>query len=85
MVAQVRSEEKFARLCITYAGEEEENLICSTVDTIAKKYGIEPESFKIVGMNDQNSIVVECDEEMERIPGDFFEDVIKVLNVKVLH
>ncbi len=85
MLAQVRSEEKFARLCISYAGEEEENLICSTVDKLSKKYGLKPDSYKFVGSNDQKSIVVECDEEAERIPGDFFEDVIKVLNVKVLH
>lgn len=85
MLAQVRSEEKFARLCISYAGEEEENLICNTVDKLSKKYGIEPESFKLVASDNQKSIIVECDEEAERIPGDFFEDVIKTLNVKVLH
>lgn len=45
MDAQVKSEEKYAKLSIAYEGKEEAKLVCSTVDKIIAKYDIKPETY----------------------------------------
>ncbi|PLY16422.1 hypothetical protein CVO_05795 [Sulfurimonas sp. CVO] len=83
MDAQVKSEEKYAKLSIAYEGKEEAKLVCSTVDKIIAKYDIKPETY-ICNITDKKDVmVIEYQDDMDRQAGDIFEEIIKTLNITI--
>jgi hypothetical protein len=83
MDAQVRSEEKFSKLSIAYEGKEEGTIVCSTIDAITAKYSIKPESYICNISDDKNVVVVEYQDDIDRIAGTIFEEIIKTLKIEV--
>ena len=83
MDAKVRSEEKFVKLSIAYEGKEEGKFVCSTVDKIISKYDIQPEMYTCNLSNKKDVVVIEYHDDVERIAGDIFEEIVKTLNIKI--
>lgn len=83
MDAKVRSEEKFVKLSIAYEGKEEAELVCSTIDKIISKYDIKPEMYTCNLSNKKDVVVIEYHDDVERIAGDIFEEIIKTLDIKI--
>lgn len=84
MDAQVRSEEKFSKLSIAYKGKQEEDLVNSVVDSIVSKYKIKPEMYVTSISNGRNVLVIEYEDDEDRVAGDIFEKIIKTLDIEVL-
>jgi len=83
MDAQVRSEEKFSKISISYEGKEEGEYVCSTIDKITSKYKIKPEQYTCNISKDKNVVVIEYDNDTGREVGKIFEEIIKTLNIKI--
>jgi hypothetical protein len=83
MDAQVRSEEKFSKISISYEGKEEGALVCSTIDKITSKYTIKPESYTCNVSNNKDVVVIEYHDDIDRDAGKIFEEIIKTLNIKI--
>ncbi len=83
MDAQVKSEEKYAKLSIAYEGKEESQLVCSTVDKIIAKYNIKPETYTCNISDKKDVMVIEYQDDIDREAGDIFEEIIKTLNITV--
>jgi len=83
MDAKVRSEEKFVKLSIAYEGKEEGKAVCSTVDKIISKYDIQPEMYTCNLSNKKDVVVIEYHDDVERVAGDIFEEIVKALNIKI--
>lgn len=84
MDAQVKSEEKYAKLSIAYEGKEESELVCSTVDKIVAKYNIKPLTYTCNISNKKDVMVIEYQDDTDRIVGDIFEEIIKTLNIPIV-
>ncbi|MDQ1244212.1 MAG: hypothetical protein QG565_552 [Campylobacterota bacterium] len=83
MDAKVRSEEKFSKISISYEGKEEAELVCSTIDKITSKYPIKPESYTCRISNKKDVVVLEYQDDVDRMAGDIFEEIIKTLNIAI--
>lgn len=83
MDAQVRSEEKFSKISISYEGKEEAELVCTTIDKITSKYPIKPESYTCKISNKKDVVVLEYQDDVDRMAGKIFEEIIKTLNITV--
>jgi hypothetical protein len=83
MDAQVKSEEKYAKLSIAYEGKDEADLVCSTVDGIIAKYSIKPETYTCNISNKKDVMVIEYQDDIDRVVGDIFEEIIKTLNITI--
>lgn len=83
MDAQVRSEEKFSKLSIAYEGKNEAELVCSTIDKITSKYPIKPESYTCRISDKKDVVVLEYQDDIDRIAGQIFEEIIKTLNISI--
>ncbi|MFA7354280.1 MAG: hypothetical protein WCZ70_06625 [Sulfurimonadaceae bacterium] len=83
MDAQVRSEEKFSKISISYEGKEESELVCSTIDKITSKYPIKSESYTCKISNKKDVVVLEYQDDVDRMAGKIFEEIIKTLNITI--
>jgi hypothetical protein len=83
MDAKVRSEEKFVKLSIAYQGKEESDLVSSTIDKIISKYDIQPEMYTCNLSNKKDVLVIEYHDDVERVAGDIFEEIVKTLNIEI--
>jgi hypothetical protein len=83
MDAQVRSEEKFSKISISYEGKEEAELVCTTIDKITSKYPIKPESYTCRISNKKDVVVLEYQDDIDRMAGKVFEEIIKTLNITI--
>lgn len=79
--AEYRSEERFAKLSIAYEGKEEGKLVCTTVDNIVSKHGIQPETYTCNISNGREVLVVEYHDDSTRESGEIFEEIMKSLNI----
>ncbi|MCK9473977.1 hypothetical protein [Sulfurimonas sp.] len=83
MDAQVKSEEKYAKLSIAYETKEECELVCSTVDKIIAKYDIKPLTYTCNISDTKDVMVIEYQDDVDRIVGDIFEEIIKTLDIPI--
>lgn len=83
MDAQVKSEEKYSKLSIAYEGKDESELVCSTVDRIIAKYKIQPETYTCNISDKKDVVVIEYHDDIDRVAGDIFEEIIKTLNIPI--
>lgn len=83
MDAQVKSEEKYSKLSIAYEGRDESELVCSTVDKIIAKYGIKPETYTCNISDKKDVMVIEYHDDIDRVAGDIFEEIIKTLDIPI--
>lgn len=81
MDAQVKSEERYAKLAIAYEGKEEGQKVCSTIDDITSKYKMKPESYTCNISDKKEVVVVEYHDEDYRVVGEIFEKIIKELDI----
>ena len=80
--AEFRSEERFSRLALAYAGDEEKNKVYSCVDEIIAKHKIKPETHTTAISNGREVLVIEYHDDMDREAGVIFEEMICALDIK---
>ena len=80
--AEFRSEERFSRLALAYAGDEEKNKVNSCVDAIIAKYKMQPETHTTAISNGREVLVIEYHDDMDREAGAIFEEMICALDIK---
>ncbi|OHE07443.1 MAG: hypothetical protein A2513_02615 [Sulfurimonas sp. RIFOXYD12_FULL_33_39] len=83
MDAQVKSEEKYSKLSIAYEGKVEGEFVCSAIDKIVSKYDIKPETYTCNISNKKDVVVIEYHDDIDRVAGDIFEEIIKTLNIPI--
>jgi len=81
--AEFRSEEKFTRLSLAYAGEDEKREVCSCVESILSKYEVKPELHSTSISDGREVLVIEYHDDLDRESGTIFEEIIQSLNNKV--
>ncbi len=81
--AEFRSEERFSRLSIAYANNEEKQKVNSCIDSIILKYDIQPEIHTTSISKGREVLVIEYHDDLDRESGKIFEAIIKELNIKV--
>ena len=81
--AEFRSEERFSRLALAYESSQEKIDVAKCVDTITAKHTIQPEIYTTKVSNGKEVLVIEYHDDISRESGAIFEEMIKVLNVKV--
>jgi len=79
--AQFRSEEKYAKLSLSYEGEEEKEKVHSCVEKIIASSALKPETYTSTVSNNKEVLVVEYHDDVDREAGDHFEEIIKVLEI----
>lgn len=80
--AEFRSEERFSKLTLTYTGEEEGKLVCSTVDSIISKYDYQPETYTCNISHAREVLEIEYHDDNLRESGPIFEEIMKALDIK---
>ena len=80
--AEFRSEERFSRLALAYAGEEEKNKVASCVDKIIAKHKMQPETHTTAISNGREVLVIEYHDDMDREAGAIFEEMMCALDIK---
>ena len=81
--AEFRSEERFSRLSLAYKGDEEKTAVNSCVDIITAKHTIKPEIYTTSISDDREVLVIEYHDDLDRVSGPIFEDIIKTLNITI--
>ncbi len=82
--AEVRSEERFSRLALAYEGEEEKKCVCDCIEKATAKHKLTPtESYTTKVSNGKEVLVIEFHDDCNRQTGELFEDIIKILNIKI--
>ena len=80
--AEFRSEERFSRLALAYETTEEKECVCSCVEHITAKHGVDPETYTTKVSNGKEVFVIEFHDDNAREAGDIFEEMIKALDIK---
>lgn len=81
--AEFRSEERFSRLALAYESAQEKQDVAKCVESIAAKHTIQPEIYTTKVSNGKEVLVIEYHDDIARESGAIFEEMIKVLDVKV--
>ena len=81
--AEFRSEERFSRLALAYDSKEEKGKVDNCIDNIISKYTIKPEIHSTAISHGREVTVIEYHDDMDREAGDIFEEIIKILDVKI--
>ncbi|MDF1883992.1 hypothetical protein JHD49_08585 [Sulfurimonas sp. SAG-AH-194-C21] len=81
--AEFRSEEKFSRLALAYDGDTEKKCVCECVDRIIAQHQMQPEIYTTKVSSGREVLVIEYCDDSTREAGDIFEEMIKVLEIKV--
>ncbi len=74
-------EERYARLELLYFNIDQRALICNTVTDMIKKYGIAPDVTTTAKDKESGEYVIEFHDDYDRASCNFFEDLIKNLNI----
>jgi len=81
--AEYRSEERFAKLSLAYAGGEEKAKVHKCVDAIIAKYTIQPETYTCsIASGTREVLVIEYQDDTDRESGPIFEEIMKQLDIK---
>ena len=81
--AEFRSEERFSRLALAYESAQEKVDVAKCVDSITSQHTIQPEIYTTKVSNGKEVLVIEYHDDISRECGAIFDQMIKVLNVKV--
>ncbi len=79
--AEIRSEERFIRLSLAYAGDEEKALVINTAEKIVAKHTIQPETHISDITRGREVFVIEYHDENSREAGTIFNEILKALNI----
>jgi len=81
--AEFRSEERFAKLSLAYAGAEEKTKVHTCVDAIIAKHTIQPETYTCsISGGTREVLVIEYQDDSDRKSGPIFEEIMKQLDIK---
>ena len=81
--AEFRSEERFSRLALAYESAQEKQEVCDCVERITAKHTMQPETYTTKVSNGKEVLVIEYHDDIARESGAIFEEMIKILDVKV--
>lgn len=79
--AQFRSEEKYAKLSLSYEGSEEKEKVHACVEKIIASSSLQPETYTSPISGDKEVLVIEYHDDPDREAGGLFEEMIKVLEI----
>jgi len=79
--AQFRSEEKYAKLSLSYEGTEEKEKVHSCVEKIIASSTLIPETYTSTLSGNKEVLVIEYHDDVDREAGSHFEEMIKVLEI----
>lgn len=74
-------EERYSRLVLVYNSNKQRNTICDTVGEMIEKKGIAPAVVVTPGKNLSGEYSIEFHDDYDKQSGQFFEDLIKKLNI----
>jgi len=80
--AEFRSEERFSRLALAYDGEKENERVTKCVNEIVAKYDFKPEIHSTAISHGREVLVIEYHDDVDRVAGEIFEEIIKALDIK---
>lgn len=83
--AEFRSEERFSRLSLAYECDQEKDDVCAKIEAIIKKYAFQPETYTTKVANGKEVLVIEYHDDCNREAGPIFEEIVKSLDVKIIH
>jgi len=74
-------EERYARLELDYFDDNQKNLISDSINAMTKKYEITPEVTIEPKGEGRGEYIIEFHDDYDKKSGDFFEELIKNLNI----
>ena len=80
--AHVQMEERYARLEIDYDSLEEKKAICNYVNDLIAVHRISPQITVEPKTTETGEYIIEFHDDYDKKAGDFFEDLLKKLNIK---
>lgn len=79
--AEYKSEERYSKLSIVFNTIEEEQQVCSVVNSVIDENSMKPEIYTCELPNDKKVLVVEYHDDYNRECGPIFEKMMKKLNI----
>jgi len=80
--AEFRSEERFSRLSLAFCSSKEREEVVSKVESIIKKYPLQPDIHFSDVSDDKSVMVIEYHDDINREAGAIFEDIMRSLDIK---
>lgn len=80
--AEYKGEERYSKLSIAYANEEEKATVNAAVNSILPKHDIKAELHTSDVANGRKVLVIEYHDDYDREAGVIFEEILKLLDIK---
>lgn len=80
--AEYKGEERYSKLSIAYANEEEKTTVNEAVNSVIPNHDIKPEIHTSDIANGRKVLVLEYHDDYDREAGIIFEEILKILNIK---
>ncbi len=80
--AEVRSEERFSRLALAYDAAEKQK-VQECVEKICNQHPMTPETHTTSTSSGKEVLVIEYHDDVDRLAGEIFEQIIHTLDIKV--
>ncbi|WP_281950986.1 hypothetical protein [Nitrosophilus kaiyonis] len=80
--AHIQMEERYARLEIDYDNLEEKKAICNFVNDLIAVHKISPQITVEPKTTETGEYIIEFHDDYDKKAGDFFEDLLKKLDIK---
>ncbi|WP_297443871.1 hypothetical protein [Sulfurimonas sp.] len=81
--AEFRSEERFSRMAIGFDTHEEKVNALPQIENITKKCSLQPEIYTTKVSSGKEVYVIEYHDDCSREAGPIFEEIMKVLDIKI--
>jgi hypothetical protein len=80
--AEYRGEERYSKLSLAYANDDEKKQIEDAVQKIVSQYDFKPEFHTSDIANGRKVLVIEYHDDYDREAGKIFEEILKILDIK---
>lgn len=81
ITAEYKSEERYSKLSIVFTTKEEEDHVCSVVNSIVDEHSITPEIYTCDLPNNKKVLVIEYHDNYDRSSGSIFDKMMKNLGI----
>lgn len=79
--AEYKSEERYSKLSIVFETKEEEDQVCSVVDSIVDENTMKPEIYSCELPKNKKVLVIEYHDDCDRSSGVIFDKMLKHLGI----
>jgi hypothetical protein len=80
--AEYKGEERYSKLSIAYANDEEKKTVDEAVNSVVPKHDLKPEMHTSDIANGRKVLVLEYHDDYDREAGVIFEEILKILDIK---